>query len=118
LNVIAPEAASAAGPEARLEQLADISRQLLDQARRLGATQAEVSCSEDRGLDVNVRLGEVETVESTADRGIAVTVYFGQRKGSASTADLQPASLLDRPPYRGRRGGRTGRGGADGTRVP
>lgn len=94
MNVIAPEAASAAGPEARLEQLADISRQLLDQARRLGATQAEVSCSEDRGLDVNVRLGEVETVESTADRGIAVTVYFGQRKGSASTADLQPASLL------------------------
>jgi len=94
LNVIAPEAASAAGPEARLEQLADISRQLLDQARRLGATQAEVSCSEDRGLEVNVRLGEVETVESTADRGIAVTVYFGQRKGSASTADLQPASLL------------------------
>ena len=93
MNVIAPEAASAAGPEARLEQLADISRQLLDQARRLGATQAEVSCSEDRGLDVNVRLGEVETVESTHDRGIAVTVYFGQRKGSASTADLQDASL-------------------------
>ena len=94
MNVIAPEAAIAAGPEARLEQLADISRQLLDQARQLGATQAEVSCSEDRGLDVNVRLGEVETVESTADRGIAVTVYFGQRKGSASTADLQPSSLL------------------------
>ena len=94
MNVIAPEAAAAAGPEARLEQLADISRQLLDHARRLGASQAEVSCSEDRGLDVNVRLGEVETVESTADRGIAVTVYFGKRKGSASTADLQPSSLV------------------------
>ncbi|MDA4543922.1 metalloprotease PmbA, partial [Escherichia coli] len=53
-----------------------------------------VSCSEDRGLEVNVRLGEVETVQSTRDRGIAVTVYFGQRKGSASTADLHEASLL------------------------
>jgi len=42
---------------------------------------------------VNVRMGEVETVESTRDRGIAVTVYFGQRKGSASTADLHEASL-------------------------
>ncbi|GAB3055066.1 metalloprotease PmbA [Stenotrophomonas tumulicola] len=94
MNVIAPEAAAASGTEVRLEQLADISQQLLDHARRLGASQAEVSCSEDRGLDVNVRLGEVETVESTADRGIAVTVYFGQRKGSASTADLQPASLV------------------------
>ena len=77
----------------RLEQLAGISQRLLEKARALGASQAEVSCSEDRGLDVNVRLGEVETVESTHDRGIAVTVYFGQRKGSASTADLQEASL-------------------------
>ncbi len=77
----------------RLEQLAGISQRLLEKARALGASQAEVSCSEDRGMDVNVRLGEVETVESTHDRGIAVTVYFGQRKGSASTADLQEASL-------------------------
>ncbi len=77
----------------RLEQLAGISQRLLEKARALGASQAEVSCSEDRGLDVNVRLGEVETVESTHDRGIAVTVYFGQRKGSASTADLQESSL-------------------------
>ncbi|MBJ7516779.1 MAG: metalloprotease PmbA [Stenotrophomonas sp.] len=94
MNVIAPEAAVAAGPEARLEQLADISQRLLERAKALGATQAEVSCSDERGLDVNVRLGEVETVESTADRGIAVTVYFGKRKGSASTADLQPSSLV------------------------
>jgi len=78
---------------ARLEQLAGISQRLLEKARALGASQAEVSCSEDRGLDVNVRLGDVETVESTHDRGIAVTVYFGQRKGSASTADLQESSL-------------------------
>ncbi|MGO4778575.1 PmbA/TldA family metallopeptidase, partial [Lysobacter sp. 2RAB21] len=42
---------------------------------------------------VNVRMGEVETVEATRDRGIAVTVYFGQRKGSASTADLRDSSL-------------------------
>lgn len=77
----------------RLEQLVGISQRLLEKARALGASQCEVSCSEDRGMDVNVRLGEVETVESTHDRGIAVTVYFGQRKGSASTADLQETSL-------------------------
>lgn len=93
MNVISPEAPAADDSLQRLEQLADISQQLLARARALGASQAEVSCSEERGLDVNVRLGEVETVESTRDRGIAVTVYFGQRKGSASTADLQPASL-------------------------
>jgi PmbA protein len=93
LNVISPEVSPADDSLQRLEQLADISQRLLERAKALGATQAEVSCSEERGLDVNVRLGEVETVESTRDRGIAVTVYFGQRKGSASTADLQDASL-------------------------
>jgi PmbA protein len=78
----------------RLEALSGLSQRLLDLARARGVTQAEVSCSEEAGLSVNVRMGEVETVESTRDRGIAVTVYFGRRKGSASTADLREASLL------------------------
>lgn len=78
---------------ARLERLAATAQQLLDRCRDRGATQAEVSCSEEHGLNVNVRMGAVETVESTRDRGIAVTVYFGQRKGSASTADLHERSL-------------------------
>jgi len=77
----------------RLDQLADISQRLLALARARGASQAEVSCSEERGLNVSVRMGQVETVESSRDRGIAVTVYFGKRKGSASTADLQDSSL-------------------------
>lgn len=77
----------------RLDALAEVSQRLLARARALGASQAEVSCSEERGLSVNVRMGAVETVESTRDRGIAVTVYFGRRKGSASTADLREDSL-------------------------
>jgi len=77
----------------RLDRLAEISQRLLARARELGASQAEVSCSEERGLNVSVRMGEVETVESNRDRGIAVTVYFGRRKGSASTADLHESSL-------------------------
>ena len=78
---------------AHLDRLADVATRLLDRCRALGASQAEVSCSEERGLNVDVRMGEVETVESTRDRGIAVTVYFGKRKGSASTADLREESL-------------------------
>ena len=77
----------------RLQRLSGIAEQLLVQARAAGASQAEVTCNEDAGLAVNVRMGEVETVEATRDRGIAVTVYFGQRKGSASTADLRADSL-------------------------
>ena len=78
---------------ARLDRLSGLARDVLDQCRALGASQAEVALGEDSGLSVNVRMGEVETVERTRDRSVGVTVYFGQRKGSASTADLQPASL-------------------------
>ena len=53
-----------------------------------GRASAEASASTSTGLAVNVRLGEVETVEHTRDRGMGVTVYIGARKGSASTTDL------------------------------
>lgn len=94
MNQAIPATAPApADSEAHLDALAALSQRLLDAARERGASQAEVSCSEEYGLNVNVRMGEVETVEATRDRGIAVTVYFGQRKGSASTADLRDDSL-------------------------
>ena len=77
----------------RLARLSDVAQQLLGRARAAGADQCEVTCNEDAGLAVNVRMGDVETVEATRDRGVAVTVYFGKRKGSASTADLREDSL-------------------------
>jgi PmbA protein len=77
-----------------VDRLSDTAREVLRLCAARGAGQAEVSLNEDRGLAVNVRMGEVETVERTRDRGVAVTVYFGKRKGSASTADLQPSSLI------------------------
>jgi PmbA protein len=76
------------------ERLSGLAAQVLELAAARGASQAEVSINEDSGLAVNVRMGEVETVERTRDRGVSLTVYFGQRKASASTADLQQASLL------------------------
>ncbi|NID15566.1 metalloprotease PmbA [Luteibacter yeojuensis] len=76
-----------------LDRLAGLAEDTIRRARAAGASQAEVSASIDVGLNVNVRLGEVETVEHTRDRGFALTVYFGRRKGSASTADLNPDSI-------------------------
>jgi PmbA protein len=68
--------------------LESIIERALDEARSRGATQAEAAVSQDAGLSVGVRLGEVETLEHQRDRSMGVTVYFGQRKGSASTADF------------------------------
>ncbi|MEO6800088.1 MAG: metalloprotease PmbA [Rhodanobacter sp.] len=78
---------------ADLDRLAGLAEDVICRARSAGASQAEVSASITTGLSVNVRLGEVETVEHTRDRGFGLTVYFGQRKGSASTADLNPDSI-------------------------
>lgn len=93
MNNPIPAAAAADDSPERLAQLESLAGRLLDACRAAGADQAEVSCSEERGLNVGVRMGEVETVEATRDRGIAVTVYFDRRKGSASTADLREQSL-------------------------
>ncbi|HKR75665.1 MAG TPA: DNA gyrase modulator, partial [Rhodanobacter sp.] len=76
-----------------LDRLAGLAEDVIRRARAAGASAAEVAASIDTGLNVNVRLGEVETVEHTRDRGFGLTVYFGQRKGSASTADLNPDSI-------------------------
>ncbi len=75
---------------ARLAQtdLEAIIARALDESRALGATQAEAAVSQDTGLSVGVRLGEVETLEQQRDRSMGITVYFGQSKGSASTADF------------------------------
>ena len=68
--------------------LESIIERALEEARARGASQAEAAVSQDTGLSVGVRLGEVETLEHQRDRSMGITVYFGQRKGSASTADF------------------------------
>lgn len=64
-------------------------------ARHEGAGQAEATAATSRALSVNVRMGEVESVEFQRDRDLTVTVYFGHRMGTASTADLSEAGVAD-----------------------
>ncbi|HEY2681952.1 MAG TPA: metalloprotease PmbA [Steroidobacteraceae bacterium] len=82
-------------PPARLAQsdLESIIERSLEEARSRGASQAEAAVSQDNGLSVSVRLGEVETLEHQRDRSMGITVYFGSRKGSASTADFSPDAV-------------------------
>ncbi|MCG6872253.1 MAG: metalloprotease PmbA [Gammaproteobacteria bacterium] len=75
--------------------LEDAVQEALAQATAAGASAASAGASLGQGLNVSVRLGEVETVEHTRDRSLGVTVFFGQRRGSASTTDLAPASVAD-----------------------
>ena len=66
---------------------------ILDEARRQGATAAEVSVGDDEGLTVVVRQRDIETIEFSRDRGFGITVYVGARKGTASTSDSRPEAV-------------------------
>jgi len=82
-------------PQQRLQQLSDVVTQILELAKKAGASSAEAGVSASSGISATVRLGEVETIEHNSDNGMGLTVYFGHRKGSASTTDLSPAAIQD-----------------------
>jgi PmbA protein len=79
----------------QINHLKSIVQSLLDAALNQGASAAEAGLSQESGLSVTARLGDVETIEHHRDQGLGVTVYFGQRKGSASSTDLSPESIKE-----------------------
>lgn len=77
------------------ERLQQIGRDMLDHARKGGASACEANVSDGYGLNVTVRQGAVETIEHTRDKGLSVTVYIGQKRGNASTSDFSPKAISD-----------------------
>ena len=61
-----------------LDNLQEFAQDVLAHAQKKGASDCEVDVSEGFGQSVNVRCGEVETIEYNRDKGIGVTVYLGQ----------------------------------------
>lgn len=78
-----------------LDDLRQMSADVLQLAQSAGATAAEAEISMGIGQNVSVRLDEVETIEYNRDKGMSVTVYFGQRRGHANTSDLSMQALKD-----------------------
>lgn len=76
-----------------IDEVKQAVAEVLAHAKQLGASSAEASMSRTKGLSVETRHGEVETVEFNQDGGLGISLYFGQCKGSASTADLSPQAL-------------------------
>jgi PmbA protein len=70
-----------------------VARDVLDVARKGGATAAETEVSQAVGQSVSVRKGEVETIAYNRDKGIGITVYVGKRRGHASSADFSDDSI-------------------------
>ena len=77
------------------DALKQITRDILEQALKQGASACEAEVSEGFGQSVTVRHDEVETIEYNRDKGIGVTVYIGKQRGYASTSDLSATAIHD-----------------------
>ncbi len=75
--------------------LQQIARDILDHAKKGGATACETNISDGFGQTVTVRQSVVETIEYNRDKGLSVTVYIGQKCGHASTSDFSPQAIGD-----------------------
>ncbi len=78
-----------------LDEIKQMSEDVLKVAKLQGASAAEAELSLSIGQNVSVRMGETENIEYNRDKGMSVTVYFGQQKGHASTSDLSSQALKD-----------------------
>src|ERR1700688_3669490 len=72
---------------------AALAQWALDEARRAGATGAEVRCVSAESLAAGVRLGEVEKLKSSRERRLGIRVFVGQSSATASTAEFERKAL-------------------------
>ncbi len=77
------------------DELCRAAEHALHLARSHGATAAEADLSESVGLDVQVRLQDIDQIEHQQDTSLDITVYIGRRKGRASTSDLSEQALAE-----------------------
>jgi len=68
--------------------LQSLAADVVHQALRAGASDAEVVVREGDEFSVNVRMGQVETLKESGSRALGLRVYLGKRTASASTSDL------------------------------
>lgn len=73
----------------------NISKDILQEAKRLGASQAECVIALNKGFSVSAHDGDVETVSYNQDKSIEINVMFGQRSGTAGISDLRPEAIKD-----------------------
>ncbi len=79
--------------DVNVEQFQAISQDILKEAARLGADQAEVGIAASKGFSISVHDEDVEKVEYNQDKVVEIRVFFGNRTGSSSISDLRPDAV-------------------------
>ncbi|WP_260706332.1 TldD/PmbA family protein [Edaphobacter flagellatus] len=73
--------------------LRHLAQDVVAQALRAGATDAEAVIYEGDEFSARVRLGQVETLKESGSRAIGLRVFLGQRTASTSSSDLSADAI-------------------------
>jgi PmbA protein len=82
-----------AAPEFAALDLQSLAADVVAQAMKAGASDAEAVAREGDEFSVTVRLGEVETLKEAGSRALGLRVFLGKRSASTSTSDLTPDGI-------------------------
>ncbi len=72
---------------------ADLLHSLIQDTLRAGADAADARLAENASLSVEVRKGELESVEREESRGVSLRALVGRRQAAVSGTDLSPGAL-------------------------
>ncbi|HET6170734.1 MAG TPA: metallopeptidase TldD-related protein [Terracidiphilus sp.] len=73
--------------------LESLAAEVVVQAVKAGASDAEAVAREGDEFSVNVRMGQVETLKESGSRALGLRVFLGNKSASASTSDLTPDGI-------------------------
>src|ERR1700735_4145861 len=72
----------------------ELANWALDEAKKKGATAAEVLCVSAESLEAGVRMGEVEKLKSSRERRLGLRIFSGQSSATSSTAERDSLSAF------------------------
>ncbi|MCZ7684575.1 MAG: TldD/PmbA family protein [Sandaracinaceae bacterium] len=76
-----------------LAELRERAAHALELARRAGASDAWASASRSRGVEVEVRDGQIEKLQESTSRALSLRLYVDGRYGTFDTSDLREREL-------------------------
>lgn len=80
-------------PDLTAIDLESLAADIVAQARKAGASDAEAVAREGDEFSVTVRMGQVETLKESGSRALGLRVFLGKRSASTSTSDLTPDGI-------------------------
>jgi PmbA protein len=75
------------------DRFPELAATVLNRAKSLGATEADLLVAEGDSVSVQVRMSEVDRLSKAREKVLGIRVFFGKRSASSSTSDFSEASL-------------------------